>query len=180
LTTEKEGKKISMRTFNDWRAYTIDLLAKSFRDDQTKDTLTGSEVKTAGIQVMDVVWPWSPPQEQDMLDSLCEIFTEAVQFSQFLRRQRAFWSVRFPMAPLLPQSTAENPERELLVFDPAYMVFKNDYYDDVEIDPKKLKGLPVEMVVTPALYKRGNMDGEFFDREYMTSPAWVVVNVNVK
>ena len=44
-----------------------------------------------------------------------------------------------------------------------------------DVDMKPLKMLCVEFIVTPALYKRGNMNGERFDKEEAMCRAAVVI-----
>jgi hypothetical protein len=178
LTIMEDQKDVSSRAFNDWRAFTNELLSKSFKDEFIIDGAQAF-IRPRAVEVMDVIWPWAIPEtEAELVDSLCEIFAEAVRLSQFLRRQRACWTVRFPATPLVPESTAKDPQRTSLVFDPESMIFKDDYFDDDEIDPEQLRGAKIELVITPALYKRGNVDGENFDVEYPAVPAWVVVDLD--
>jgi hypothetical protein len=123
---------------------------------------------------MSLIELWAPPERAKELENdLYVIFVEAVHLSQFLRRQRAMWSVRFPQRPVLLGRTEELHQRGQLMFDPASM--KDEYGEDEEVDREVLKRQLVELVITPTLYKRGNLNGERFDVEYAAVPAWVIM-----
>ncbi|OCL04057.1 hypothetical protein AOQ84DRAFT_417158, partial [Glonium stellatum] len=84
-------------------------------------------------------------------------------------RQRACWSVRFPGQQILPVD--QEREAHPIAFNPA---------DMVEEHPKRRGNrLPlsheVDWVLTPALFKRGDVTGEYFDREEVKIKASVVV-----
>ena len=84
------------------------------------------------------------------------------------------WSVRFPQQSVLLGHPGEVNQRGPLMFDPASM--KDDYGEDEEFDKEFLKRQTVELVITPALYKKGNLNGERFDVEYAAAPAWVIMS----
>lgn len=158
LLTVLDRNVVSYKSFNDWRAFTAELLGKavSIPDDNPTDearTLVGVAV----ADVMDVATAWlkNPADLEATEDALYSIFFRAVQFSRVLRRQRALWSVRFPLG-----SNRGEPGR--LRFEPGFM--KNYRVED-EDDVEELKSRFVEHIVTPALYKRGTMNGEKFDCE---------------
>ncbi|KAF2643574.1 hypothetical protein P280DRAFT_256134 [Massarina eburnea CBS 473.64] len=112
--------------------------------------------------------PWcttnDPKAIADYRNRLYDIFNEAVRFAQFLRRQRALWSVRFPMRKKLPNVTETAP----LAFDGSYM---KDEWGEEDVG----QGYYVELVVTPTLWKRGTIDGERFENEEAAVPAKVVL-----
>lgn len=174
LLTQSDRKLITQRAFNDWRAFTADLLSKtsSGNTDKSVDSMQKA-VQDAVNEVMDLVTPWCVTGDHDALrgyaDRLQKIFTEAVQLAQFLRRQRALWSIRFPLRPSLP----DIPETGPLMFDPTSM--KDDKGDDEDTHPQQLKQRYVDIVVTPALYKRGNTNGEKFENEEVAALAVVVM-----
>jgi hypothetical protein len=123
---------------------------------------------------MSLVKFWAPADRtDDLADGLFTIFAEAVHFSQYLRRQRAMWSVRFPQRPVVIGHQGEIQQSGPLMFEPAAM--KDDYGEDEEMDKETLRRQTVELVITPALYKRGNLDGERFDIEYAAAPALVIM-----
>lgn len=172
--TQLDRKVITHRAFNDWRAFTADLLSRTTSEDSQKSKdRTREAVQDAVHDVMDLVKPWCITAEHDALrgyaERLHKIFTEAVQLAQFLRCQRALWSIKFPSRPSLP----DLPETGPLMFDPTSM--KDDKGDDEDVHPEKLKLRYVDIVVTPALYKRGNPNGERFENEEIAVKAVVVM-----
>jgi len=69
------------------------------------ENLAGTQAKA----IMDIVYPWcNSDTAEQTLEGLCTIFLDSIKVAQFLRRQRACWSVRFPI-------TTSDP----LFFDPA-------------------------------------------------------------
>lgn len=119
---------------------------------------------------MEVVRPWHRDGAPETLkaeeDKLYGIFVSAVQLAHILRCQRALWSVRLPWV-----SEASGPAQPLR-FNPISMEDERNN-DDVSI--KDLKTRCVEFIVAPALYKRGTMNGECFDREEAVCRAAVVI-----
>jgi hypothetical protein len=122
---------------------------------------------------MEIVTLWHVTGDKDDLrddeDVLYRIFSDAVECAQVLRRQRALWSVRFPSRPKLPKMDETGP----LMFDPACM--KDDRMDDDELSFGQSKQRYVDIVVTPALFKRGTMNGELFESEEAATRAVVIV-----
>ena len=161
---------VPYKSFNDWRALTAELLGKSVHiDDERPLDQTPTLVELAVSEVMEVIRPWhrggTPETLQVDEGKLRGTFFRAVQLSSVLRRQRALWSVRFPWA--LGRDKAAMPLR----FDPTSM----DDERNNEVDMETLKMLCVEFIITPALYKRGNMNGERFDEEEAMCRAAVVI-----
>jgi len=115
--------------------------------------------------IMDILYPWcNPDTARETLEGLCTIFLDAIKVAQFLRRQRACWSVRFPIT-----------SSDALFFDPVSM--KDDSSDDDDEDqyPFQSRQQYVELVVTPGLWKRGDEHGEHFEVENPVYKATVVV-----
>ena len=98
------------------------------------------------------------------------ILEEAISCAAMLRRQRASWSVRFPIH-----------SAEINMHDgvqPSNIVFDRDTMEDVEEDVSSKDDDPreqrlVELFVQPALFKRGNKDGNDFDYEACLARAVV-------
>lgn len=128
-------------------------------------------VGDAVTEVMELVATWHKTGTTEDLTKdtkeLDRIYTSAVYIAQSLRRQRALWSIRFATRPELPGGIGTGPLR----FDPASM---KDERDD-ETDTAELRKCQVEIMVTPALFKRGNMNGELFDKEEAMRAAIVVL-----
>jgi len=169
-TDRDRSRGVPYKSFNDWRALTAELLRKSvnIKNGRPVDE-TPTLVELAVSEVMEIIRPWHRGGTPETLKfdegTLHVIFTHAMQLPSVIRRQRALWSVRFPWA--LGRDKADLPLR----FDPASM--DDERNNDVDMEP--LKMLCVEFIVTPALYKRGNMNGERFDKEEAMCRAAVVI-----
>jgi hypothetical protein len=122
---------------------------------------------------MEIVTLWHATGDKDDLrddeDVLYRIFSDAVECAQLLRRQRTLWSVRFPSRPKLPKMDGTGP----LMFDPACK--KDDRMDDDELSFGRSMQRYMDIVVTPALFKRGTMNGELFESEEAATRAVVIV-----
>ncbi|KAF2034236.1 hypothetical protein EK21DRAFT_108275 [Setomelanomma holmii] len=169
---------ISHRSFNDWRAFTAELLSKAIVAEgfnEKSDERTRRLAKEAVSDVMEVVAPWHVSGDSEELradeDKLYRIFVDAVHFARKLRRQRALWSIRFASRPRLP--VKDEMRTGPLMFDPTSM--RDDRVDDEDMNQKAMKQCYVDIVVTPALYKRGTMNGERFESEEAAVPAVVVM-----
>lgn len=119
---------------------------------------------------MEVVRPWHKGGTPQTLmadeNKLYDIFVSAVQLAQILRRQRALWSVRLPWVP--GASGPAQPSR----FDPFSM---EDERNNDHVSIEDLKTCCVEFIVAPALYKRGTMNGDRFDKEEAVCRSAVVI-----
>ena len=169
--TTIDRRMVPIKSFNDWRAFTAELLGKAVQvHDGRPIDQTSTLIELAVSEVMEVVRPWHKGGTPETLkadeEKLYGIFISAVQLAQVLRRQRALWSVRLPWAPGMP-----GPAQPLR-FNPISMEDERNN-DDVSIED--LKSRCVEFIVTPALYKRGTMNGERFDREEAICRAAVVI-----
>lgn len=124
----------------------------------------------AVAEVMEFVRPrhkgGTPETFQLDEEKLRRIFESAVQLSRVLRRQRALWSIRPPWVP--GRDTTASPLR----FNPTSM---EDERNNEHVGMEEMKTLCVEVIVTPALYKRGTMNGERFDQEEVRCRAAVVI-----
>jgi hypothetical protein len=172
--TEKADRKaISYKSFNDWRAFTAELLGKAALA-QGKRSVDEAEIriKKAASKVMNVVSAWHKSGAIEDLKAhereLHRVLTDAKHFAQFLRRQRALWSIRFPSRPSLPDGMG-TPH---LMFNTVTM---QDQRDDDEGGGEELKNRYVQLIAMPALYKRGNMNGELFESEEAVRLAQVVL-----
>jgi hypothetical protein len=172
-TDEVDRKEIPYKSFNDWRAFTAELLGKAAlaRGKRPVDEAE-AQIRKAASEVMKVVSAWHKSGAIEDLKAhereLNRVLTDAVQFAQFLRRQRALWSIRFPSRPSLPDGIGTAP----LMFDPATM---QDHRDDDEGGGDELKNRYVQLIAMPALYKRGTMNGELFESEEAVRLAQVVL-----
>lgn len=171
-TDNLDHKVIPYKSFNDWRAFTAELLGKVASTEVEKSvTQVRKVVGEAVTEVMELVATWHKTGTTEDLTKdtkeLDRIYTSAVYIAQSLRRQRALWSIRFATRPELPGGIGTGPLR----FDPASM---KDERDD-ETNTAELRKCQVEVMITPALLKRGNMNGEFFDKEEAMRAAIVVL-----
>ena len=109
-----------------------------------------------GKLILDVVGPLAPKDQREQLaNDLQGILVQAITFSQTLRCQRASWSVRHVVRRA---SSNDQP----VYFDKSIMVNeRGDASDDGDGPYRRL----VEFVVSPALFKRGDTDGEQYDIE---------------
>ncbi|KAG9188816.1 hypothetical protein G6011_07521 [Alternaria panax] len=159
---------VSPRSFNDWRALTIHLLSDATEHASRKERLKARS-ELAAHKVMSLVHVWADAKKvPDLKASLVDIFQDALLFSQFLRQQRALWTPRLPT-----MLSHVGP----LMFDAGCM--KDDNLSDDEDDDgaggAQYRQKYVLLVISPALYKRGNMDGAKFDSERAVVPARVTV-----
>ncbi|KAL1794657.1 hypothetical protein ACET3X_006473 [Alternaria dauci] len=164
----KDDNVIPKRSFNDWRALTVHLLSEATEHPSRGERLHARS-ESAALKVMSLVHVWADADKvQDLTASLINIFQDALAFSQFLRQQRALWTPRLPT-----MLSRVGP----LMFDAGCM--KDDNLSDDEDDDRtggaqnRLKS--VLLVISPALYKRGTMDGAKFDSERAVVPARVTV-----
>lgn len=170
----KNRNVISDRAFNDWRAFTAGLLAKSMKHDpQDSDSRARKAVQDAMDTVIELVGPWCSSPDPDAIGTytakLEKIFVEAAELAKFLRRQRPLWSIRFPT-----NSEEEVSETgSFMIFDPKTMSDQRGHLEDTPGATDRQSY--VDLVVTPALFKRGNADGERFDREEAVVKAMVIL-----
>jgi len=167
---------VSYREFNDWRALTAELLWRTRKERELPadlDTYLQSRVEL----IEKAMAPWVPPNPGNTVDGfekLSDIFKEAIWLSQILRRQRPCWVVRFPIMPhTTPEYRAKHGAILTHEYDPRTM--KDRQFDDFQGNYDDLRKKLVEFVVSPALYKRGTLGGDHFERESIVKKAEVVV-----
>lgn len=133
-----------------------------------------ARISSAARDILSLVGAWAEPARHLELEiNLEAIFTDAIRFSQDLRRQRALWYVNFPGPQIRHDARPPAP----LMFDPAKMTDTtvDEWPEGIRTDPRFLRQQYVEMVVAPALYKRGNVDGERYEIEDLVVPASVLM-----
>ena len=117
---------------------------------------------------MDVVRPWcNADTARKAFEELQNIFLDAIRMAQVLRRQRACWSIRFPVSG-----------SGFLLFDSSSMRDSSRVdYDELQyqVNPKSQY---VGLVISPALWKRGDEHGEHFEVDNVVSKAVVVLHRN--
>lgn len=91
------------------------------------------------------------------------IVASTIHFSQLLRRQRAYWYVCYPARPGVLNNNIHG-----VLFDAKSMEDADDD-DDKGEDYGKL----VEVVGSPSLIKRGDVEGGHFDEQMCISRAIV-------
>ena len=148
---------------------TVNLLSKLYPETRL---WAEHKVHEAVVEVMKVTEPWADKDANILAAELQEIFLKGTEFSRLIRRQRACWSVRFPFART-PETGEAAP---MLWFDPDTMVDESG--EDEEIHKDILRQKMVEIVVCPALVKRGNLDGEHFDAEFPVLRASVIMKLD--
>ncbi|KAL8706629.1 MAG: hypothetical protein Q9225_007930 [Loekoesia sp. 1 TL-2023] len=153
-----DPKAISLREFHDWRALSTNLASKQGVSNKS-DKSSEAHIRNCMAQIFAAVVPFAPERRRAQLEhDLFGILHQAVELSQMLRCQRACWSVRHVVPP--PSSSFDIP---LLLNEFTMEDIDGDMAggDDLASTAKKT----VSIVVSPALFKRGNTDGEQFDVE---------------
>ncbi|MCJ1353368.1 MAG: hypothetical protein MMC33_003354 [Icmadophila ericetorum] len=168
---------ISYRELNDWRAFTATLLSKA-ETNLNIQADSQAYIKQKAQNILDPIRDWATRQSSPRLEEdLRNILAEALKLSQILRCQRASWSIKpFPTPQHLSGSLVYIP------FDPRTMkdVDQDEYNEDMEdveedenIDGIEVYPRCVSLIISLALFKRGNTDGEHFDEESCIVP-WEV------
>lgn len=163
---------LTKRQFHAWRSYTTSVISRSClaRDAQNSPWYR-EQIQETQNQVLSFLDPWIPDSDKVSAHAtLKKIIESAVSFSKTLRQQRAYWTVQLPLP--------ENPQDQLL-FNPATMQDSSlrdaadgdDDSDDsadgygLEKSQTSLRNYPVELVISPALFKRGDASGQKYDIE---------------
>lgn len=186
----KDAQFLSDRTFNEWRALTIDVVSK-IKDNEAnighgensegvgKSVEQESNVKRVEAvrrtwvasreiakDIMKVVEIWAPESELDRLyTGLIELTVRAIDISQVMRRQRALWTLRHPSDCLTKEETDSAVLKSQGWFE--------DKADEDEEQSEQAISRVVGLVVSPGLFKRGNADGERYDIESCIKTAEV-------
>ena len=123
-------------------------------------------VTACSTRIMSLVANWVMAEDRGKLeDGLRKILSYAVELSQTLRCQRAFWSIR-QAGSLSSRTSNARYADSLLYFDEGTM---DDKYAGEDSDGSSIPTPSrkiVEIVISPSLWKRGNTDGERFDAEF--------------
>lgn len=144
-----------MSTLIKYRAFTVSLVSRSKAVKHAGNDQKRCFADCANF-ILELVGPLAPKGQSEQLASdLEEVLVQAIKLSQTLRCQRASWSVRHVIHRA---SSNDKPVH----FDESVMVNEREDTSD-EDDP--LYERLVEVVVSPALFKRGNTDGEQYDIE---------------
>ncbi|KAK7398437.1 hypothetical protein QQX98_012188 [Neonectria punicea] len=120
---------ITLTAFHQWRTITMSLLGKVYPQTRwSQDTMNTIEDKADFA--LSVIRPLaSHPDDGELRQKLLiNIFIPAVEFSQFLRRQRACWSVRFPS--LTPANALPRSEPVANLFDRTTMEDRDSLAED--------------------------------------------------
>jgi hypothetical protein len=138
------------------------------------------EVREAVNEVMHLVYPWRKPSKaaqageaepQTPESVLAGIFHRAVQFASVLRRQRAMWNFRFPLASTSQPDASSIGRAVPLPFDITCMEDKSHREEDMS--PEQLRRTSVAVVIAPALFKRGTIQGTRYESEEAMTKALV-------
>lgn len=150
---------------NDWRASTFHLLSMLKQTD-SMNGLAQAEIQRRCDNITSVIKPWCQAEldYQQVRQELFDIFDEGVRLSQLLRQQRAYWTIRFPQVI----RTNVLAPGGVLPFERTWM--EDEFFEDTESQAM------VDIVVTPAVFKQGNADGERFEVETCLKKATVVVS----
>lgn len=123
---------------------------------------------------MDRIGVWIPKNaQQEAGKGLKAILLDAVRFSQLLRCQRASWTIRYPQSIVRLTKTSDGSCQPLdnqsnpFLADPNFVEDVDEDDDDTEeIEHVSTHDLKiVQIKIFPALFKRGNADGEHYERE---------------
>ncbi|KAH0368177.1 hypothetical protein KCU65_g4235, partial [Aureobasidium melanogenum] len=140
---------------NDWRALTFHLFSMLKQTD-SMNGLVQAEIHKICDSITTLINPWCQADldHQQVHQELFDIFDEGVRISQLLRQQRAYWTIRFPQVI----RTNVSAPGGVLPFDRAWM--EDECFEDT-----MSQGM-VDIVVTPAVFKKGNADGESLSNTY--------------
>ena len=145
------------------RSFTAGLISKSKTTEKLGNERR-NDLRRCLKAILDVIGPLFPrEQNRDLAGELEEILFQAVRLSQTLRCQRALWSVRH----VIPRASSNDLP---VYFERPFMVNeRGDAGDEGDRSRRRV----VEVVVSPALFKCGNPDGEQYDVETCIEPAKV-------
>jgi hypothetical protein len=140
-----------------------------------------AEVQSLTDKTMNLFGPWVPSdRHEEMRMGLENIFETAVRFSQLLRRQRACWSVCFPHSRMVANIVAGQNQCAMNERTSSRAHIDACWYDPLTMEDTDEDGMEheedafhhsrpvnvakqVQLLITPALFKRGNADGEKYD-----------------
>lgn len=118
----------------------------------------------------------APEAHEDLWKSLMLICADAVEFAQVLRRQRASWSVRTLLATVARGQPADQKADRAVLFD-GHVLKDFDDEGGMVVDDGKTASKRVDIFLEPAVFKRGDANGDGFDRESCLLKALVTCQV---
>jgi hypothetical protein len=101
---------------------------------------------------------------------LQNVFVPAVELSQVLRRQRAYWSVQFPHV-MATKDLLSDEHTQPYIFKPDQMADIDSSDEEADTRGQCLKS--VDIIILPGLYKCGDNDGERYEIESVVEKAQV-------
>jgi hypothetical protein len=152
---------ITEREYQTWRSYTMSLLSRTC---VTIKDPSSSVFEKQSSEILQAIWEvlgtWLPASEHaPTREGLGRIITKAIKIMQLLRMQRAYWTIAYP-----DWHPIRTPPK--LLFNPLTMVDRGTNQGGVgEIPQESLRNRTVELVIRPALFKRGDASGNKFDVE---------------
>lgn len=173
---ELDPKDISSREINDWRAFTTTLISRVEAAGVCGDAphFLNKQIEKRVKFLMICIGVWIPENaRQEAAKGLKAILLDAVRFSQFLRCERASWTIRYPQSIVRLTKTSDGPCQPLdnqpnaFLADPNFVEDVDEDDDDTEeIERVSTSDLKiVQIQIFPALFKRGNADGEHYEQE---------------
>ena len=122
-------------------------------------------VEVALKEAMNLIGSLASPSElQKLEESLNDIYQDAVRLAALLRRQRTMWTVQFP------QKRVKAAESQL-ISEPQSM--QDELGRDNGLDAQTLRRQVVEIVISPALMKKGDANRKQLDKIITAVPASV-------
>jgi hypothetical protein len=174
---EAMAHRLTGRQFHSWRSYTTSMIARScLAHEVPASDWYQAQIKETKEQIWVLVSAWLPGSaKEDALNGLDTLVSSAVDFSRRIRQQRAYWTVAWPersptsfMANSADTKSSSQPMSPLL-FDPKTM-WDSSYQRDEEEElndncQRSLENHTVELMISPALFKRGDASGNKYDEE---------------
>ncbi|OJD35963.1 uncharacterized protein BKCO1_14000150 [Diplodia corticola] len=158
---------ISLRDFHNWRSLTAHLAAQIQLPISEEENIEVA-LSDGAEGAMEAISPWVDQEAvPDIEARFIDLFKQALRLSTILKQQRAHWWFDWPR---------EKRRGEGLMFDPNTMLDVRG--NDERLGAEELRVQPVELVLSPALYKRGNAAGEHFDKDgYCVAESLVVMRL---
>ncbi|KAM6516432.1 hypothetical protein FALCPG4_014616 [Fusarium falciforme] len=166
------SSEIDQSSYHEWRTLTLALLDKRFHSclwtQDTSETLNNIMQTT-----LEVIRPLGSPTA-DMVElerTLLEnVFIPAVELSQVLRRQRAYWYVQFPHIKAA-KNLLSDERMQPYIFKPDQMADIDSSDEEADARGQCLKS--VDIIILPGLYKCGDNDGEQYEIKSVVEKAQV-------
>ncbi|KAJ4156411.1 hypothetical protein NW754_008039 [Fusarium falciforme] len=165
-------QEIDQSSYHEWRTLTLALLDKRFHScPWTQDTMeTLDDIMQTTLEVIRPLG--SPTADMAELErTLFEnVFVPAVELSQVLRRQRAYWYVQFPHV-MAAKDLLSDEHTQPYIFKPDQMADIDSSDEEADARGQCLKS--VDIIILPGLYKCGDNDGERYEIESVVEKAQV-------